>query len=176
MRRGILLAVLALGASGLAAPGAFATSPDVMHGGCYFDAAPAAVFTTDNSYVGVIGDESVTTTGGSTPAPIGATVTCWIQVNGVAAPGTMHSYGDIAGEPGVQHGQDPVTFTAQPGDYVGMCWSVAFADHTTLDVCSADGSPQVPPQAVVDVVNGVLQTVHDVVCGGADLCLPYAER
>ncbi|MDQ1745759.1 MAG: hypothetical protein QOD07_22 [Frankiaceae bacterium] len=172
MRRGILLAVLALGTSGLAVPGAFATSPDVMHGGCYFDTVPA----TADSYVGVIGDQSATTTGGSPPAPIGATVTCWIQVNGFAAPGTTHSYGDVAGEPGVQHGQDPVAFTAQPGDYVGLCWSVAFADHTTADDCSVDASPQFPPQPVVDVVNSVVQTVHDVLCGGAHLCLPYAER
>ena len=112
----MLLAALGLGASMLGAPTAHAGNPDVFRGDCFYDTIEGPPNTGDAAYVGVIGDRSITTTGDFPPTPIGATVTCWIEINGAVAPGTTHSYGDIAGIPGVQAGADLVTLSAVPGD------------------------------------------------------------
>ena len=132
MRR-ILATVIALGLSALVVPAAHASDPDRILGGCFFDAnSPAG----SDAYTGVIGDKSVTLTGDWPPAPIGATVTCWIEVNGVEAPGTRHTYGDLS-QP-VQYGVDALTFTADPAAWIIECETVAFADGTTLSGCPVE--------------------------------------
>jgi hypothetical protein len=162
---GIALAALSV------VPAAHASDPDVIHGGCSFDAAET---TPDNVNAGVMSDFSVTTTGDTPPLPIGATVTCWIAVNGVAAPGTTHSYGDVDGIAGVQAGMDPVTFVAGPDDFVAQCQSVTFADGTTWMAspggCPADASPQVPPQVVPDTIDAAASVVSGAVCDDVTLC------
>ena len=129
MRR-ILATVIVLGLSAVVAPAAHASDPDRILGGCFFDtySPPDA-----DSYTGVIGDKSVTLTGDWPPAPIGATVSCWIDVNGVEAPGTRHTYGDSSLS--VQYGADPVAFTSGPEDWITLCTTVAFADGTTESGC-----------------------------------------
>jgi hypothetical protein len=135
MRRTLASLVVALATTATAAaalPAAAADSTDVVHGGCFFDTEQQLDQQTN---VGIIGDRSVTTTGDAVPAPIGATVTCWIEVNGVPVPGSTHSYGDLAGVAGVQAGADPLTFTATDFDVVKECQTVAFADGTSTTGC-----------------------------------------
>lgn len=147
MRR-VLVAAIALGVAGLVAPAAHAAGSDVLHGGCFYDTdSPPTVPPSDPStYTGVIGDHSRTTTGDSPPRPIGATVTCWIEINHVVAPGTTHTYGDVAGVAGVQAGADPLTFTASYADWVTLCHTVAFADGTSESACEGPVTIQVPPE------------------------------
>lgn len=159
MKRAFLAVAAAavLAAGGLVVAPAGATSSDVMHGGCYFDTSPRY---TGDTMVGVIGDASVTTTGDSPPAPIGATVTCWIQVNGTPAPGTRHSYGDAGGVPGIQAGSDPLVFDATKTDDVALCTSVVFADgFTDGNLCPPIDTIQIPPQTVVDHVEQVCDLI-----------------
>lgn len=145
MRR-VLLASIALGAGVLFAPAAHASNPDVFRGDCFYDTIEGPPNTGDQAYEGVIGDRSITTTGDSPPTPIGATVTCWIEINGGVAPGTTHSYGDIAGIPGVQAGADVVTLSAFPGDSWALCHRVDFADATTQSECESPIEIQLPPE------------------------------
>ena len=157
-----LLACLAVGASVLVAPAAHAAVPNVLHGGCFVDTDGHPLVTGDTQ-VGVIGDLSVTTTGDLPPMPIGATVTCSIEVNGVVVPAATHSYGDSR-VPGIQGGTDPVTYTASPFDTVDLCQSVVFADNTTSDECVVLGDNiQIPPQAVIDAVDAIYDALIGVV-------------
>jgi hypothetical protein len=143
-----------------------------MRGGCRYEYTNGVV--AGDTWVGVQIERSVTTTGDSPATPIGATVTCWIQVNGVTAPGTTHSYGDVAGVTGVQAGVTPISFTAAPAEIVSPCESVAFADGTTtLPLCFALGDTiELVPQIVKDTINQVIdgwclvcpETVDQVVC------------
>src|SRR6476469_2660331 len=114
------------------AGGAGAAGSDVIHGGCFFDTNSQAT-ATNGSYVGVIGDRSVTTTGDTPPALIGATVTCTITVN--SAPAVSESYGDV-GVAGVQAGSNQISFTAADDDVVALCTHVDFADGTSSDNCN----------------------------------------
>ena len=127
--------VLTLVAATLTGPAVHAASTDVIHGGCTFVSATSDA-ATGGANVGVIGDLSVTTTGDPTPAPIGAVVTCWITVNGVTAPGTTNSYGDVPGLDGVQAGAHPISYIAGPTDEIALCTSVVFADDSTTSSCS----------------------------------------
>jgi len=166
----VMLTVSALAAGMLlVVPAARAGTPDVVYGGCYFstDSQPTV---TGDVQTGVIGDASVTASGDSTPQPIGATVTCWIEVNGVTEPGTTHSYGDLGGIRGVQAGADPLSFAAYGSDMVEVCESVTFADGTTQAACPVSapsedtcagpvgggGSFQFPPQQTEDLLNVLL--------------------
>ena len=59
-----------------------------------------------------------------TGAPTAAVISCRIEVNGVVAPDTTHSYSGF----GVQAGIDPLTYTANAGDQVNECERDQFAD------------------------------------------------
>ena len=163
MKRAVL-AGLAVGVSVFAALPADAAASNVMRGGCFLNTQGHPLVTGDTQ-VGVIGDESVTTTGDSPAVPIGATVTCSLKVNGVLVPGTTHSYSDSP-VTGIQVGTDPVTYTAGPFDALSLCESVVFADNTAWDeICYALGDTiQLPPQVVIDT----LQAIYDVIFGVVD--------
>jgi len=167
----ILIAGLALGVSVLVAPAAHAANPDVFHGDCFYDVVEHPPATGDDLYTGVIGDRSRTTTGDFPPAPIGAIVTCWIEINGVVAPGTTHSYGDIAGIPGVQAGADPISVTAVAGDWWMLCHRVDFADGTTQSECESPVNIQIPPECplgtcdLIGTINRLfIKVIDPVVC------------
>jgi len=152
-----LLAVLALGAAVLAAPAAHADDSDFMYGDCSFDSASQSLMTT-GTYSGWIGVRSVTTTGYANPRLIGATVTCWIEVNGVVAAGTTHSYGDLPGVPGVQAGMDPATYTTTDAlDNVQVCESVAYADSTFRSHCIYNDL-QMPSHRQQEYINQIVTT------------------
>ena len=138
--------------------GAGAASSDQIHGGCFFDTNAQAT-ATNGSYVGVLGDRSVTTTGATPPAPIGATVTCTITVNGAGV--VSKSYGDVGGVKGFQAGADQISFSAQDTDTVGLCTDVAFADGTSTSSCAGALSFQIPPQEVIDALDSVFNTLDD---------------
>jgi len=143
-------------------PASHASSPDAIRGGCAFWATNVV----GDSHAGLMYESSVTTTGDPVPQPIGATVTCWITVNGIEAAGTRHTYGDVTDARGVQAGTDPVSFTARPGDFVDECQLVVFADNTTTGPdCPADVGVGFPPQALLDLVNAVENPVLDAACG-----------
>ena len=129
------LTVLVLGVTCPVGPAAYASNADVIHGGC-FDEAVSNPALTGDSYLGAIADYSMTTTGDTPPAPIGATITCWLEVNGVVAPGTTRTYSDVGGVSGVQAGSDPIAFVANPEDSVSVCTSVGFDDGQTTSFCA----------------------------------------
>jgi len=167
----IVLTTVAVAATMLVTPVAHADNGDVMHGGCFIDST-AVPPPYGSAYAGVIGDQSVSTTG-EPPAPIGATVTCWLEVNGVDVTGTRHTYGD--GTSAVQSGTDPVTYTAGPNDTVALCESDDFADGTSAINCFALGDDiQVPPQFVLDLTQYLLGNYLDPVLCKVDDCPPYA--
>lgn len=154
------MAGLGLVATMAVTPHAVAVTSDVIHGGCFYESDQNGLSTGLPS-VGVIGDFSVTTTGDSPPAPMGATVTCWLDVNGVPAPGTTHTYGDLAAP--VQAGTDPVSYQAGPQDQVDMCQAVTFADGTGTNECFVATGDTLPPLVVIDIANSVLDTAFGVV-------------
>jgi hypothetical protein len=159
MRR-ILLGVLALGTTTLVAPAAHAASPDIVHGGCTYNYAGNATSLSTpppGELYGYIGDLSATTTSSGTP--IAATVTCWIDVNGVEAPGTRFGYAGT----GVQAGVNPITFTARNTDQIDICNSVLFGDNTTTDAtCFAIDSIEIPPQVVWDALGTAFVVADEV--------------
>lgn len=166
----LVSAMAAVGATLIVTPAAHATSSDVIRGGC--DYTYNAVV--GDTWVGVQTEHSVTTTGAPSLTPIGATVTCWVEVFGVVAPGTTHSYGDVAGVTGVQAGAAPISFTAPALDTISNCVAVDFADGTTTDAtCFPQGDTvEVPPQFVKDTINEILdgwcvvcpETLDQVAC------------
>jgi len=162
MRRVVIgaLALSALAPLPLAAHGA---SPDVMHGGCGFEVHRMQTVTGD-AWVGALVERSVTTTGDAAPTPIGATVTCWLTSNNELIPGTKHSYGDLAGVPGVQAGVAPVSITLTEAESIGSCEVVDFADGTSSSFCYQWDFILLPPQTVLDTGNGAIGAADSVVC------------
>jgi hypothetical protein len=159
MRR-LLIAALALGTSALVVPSAHASSPDYIWGGCTYNTDYQS--NDGHTFVGRVGTVSVTTTGDGVQVPIGATVTCWIEVNGVVAPGTTHSFGDLPGVTGVQIGAVPTSFTV-PDEFatIGICQSVTFADSTTQSVCYVPNL-QFPEQRYIDLLNQIFDVVDGI--------------
>jgi hypothetical protein len=173
----MLLAGTGLALSVLAGPPAHANSSDVVNGGCKYSTTYGVPTAAGDMWSGVQAEQSTTTTGDATRQPIGATVTCWIEVDGVPAPGTTHSYGDVAGMTGTQAGASPVSVDDHGSDNVSACQSVAFADGTTTwTTCFIWGDVvQLPPQVVIDTVDAVVATVDAVVCpqlGGCSASAP----
>jgi hypothetical protein len=157
---GAAIAAIATVATG---PAATAASGDAINGGCFFNTVGGASVDGNNvgdpnQQNGVIGDVSVTQDGSG--APTGATVSCQIQVNGVAAPGTTFSYSGF----GAQAGADPVSYTAPLGDAVILCQRVVYADGTDtgwdclgVDHCFVVGGCFPPAvQTLLDLVNGIV--------------------
>jgi hypothetical protein len=135
---------------------ASADQGDTLKGGCSFDTNEQAQVTNGQNQ-GVIADLSVSQE--ASGGPSGATVQCWIDVNGVEAPGTRIS----ASGNGVQANSAQITFAASETDAVSECEQVTFddgstwvgADGTNPD-CPAATQTQIPPQVVIDTINSVL--------------------
>lgn len=143
-----------------------------MRGGCTWD-SDSRPGTPSGENLGVIADRSVTTDANG--RPLAATVTCWLAVNGVEAPGTRFGYAGT----GVQAGANPITFYASNTDEVDLCYSVLFADNTTTgDWCFAVLTIQIPPQAVWDLLDAVFAAVNDAEgCNAShDECSPVCPR
>jgi len=164
MRRLILTAlILVAGAS--VEPVTHAASAGSIRGGCGYHAEP----TTGDSWSGAIYDVSATFD--STGMPESAVVTCWLTVNGVEAPGTRHSYGDLGGVRGVQAGAHSFAYNAGPEDEIGFCIAVAWADGSTDSECPAVQLIEIPPAAVWDVYETLAAAGRDASCDGSiDTC------
>jgi hypothetical protein len=161
-RRTALITLVALTATvpvALVGPAASAATTNTVRGGCFDRWA-----STNAVRVGVIGDVSVTTTSGQPPAPIGATVTCWIDLNGSPMPGTTHSYGDL-GPAGLQAGADTVSVDVGSDDVLSLCQSVAFADGSSTSSCEAETVTDIPPDWILEKVWELL-TWGGGPCGG----------
>jgi hypothetical protein len=167
----ILVAAIALGMSVLVAPVANASSADSIYGGCFYDNVSNAGPDGDQ-YVGVIGDLSVTTDGSG--APTAATVTCWIEVNGVEAPNTRFSYSGS----GAQAGTDQTSFTALSTDTVRECQWVSYADGTTSSEpdCPEPIDVVVPPPGTVDTVFRTIGPVLGLVLCADEPCAYVCPR
>jgi len=151
-----------IGLSWTTVPTAHADESDFMYGDCGFDSLELTI--TTGTHSGWISDRSVTTTGYANPRLIGATVTCWIEVNGAVAPGTTHSYGDLPGVPGVQIGEDAASFTTTDLlDNVQVCESVAYADGTTRSHCIYNDL-QMPSHRQQEYIDHAFRTTDAVYC------------
>jgi hypothetical protein len=158
--KGVIVGAASLAIVGAVSPAASANAAgDTIHGGCHFDTNEQQNVTNGQNE-GVIGDASATTD----PAglPTGATVTCYIRVNGVAQDQTKFSYSGT----GVQAGANQIVFTATDTDSVTLCEDVTYADSTTEpEVCPAATQQQIPPQQVIDLINGIFaSTIDPIVC------------
>jgi hypothetical protein len=159
--KGMIVGASVLAILGAVSPAASATSSlgDNIKGGCFFNTDENAVATNGQNQ-GVIGDLSATTD--ATGAPTGATVTCVIEVNGIKQTATQHSYSGT----GVQAGSDPIVFTADSNATVLLCQDVTYADGSTeTEICPAATSQDLPPQAVIDEINFIFDTVNGVLSG-----------
>jgi hypothetical protein len=149
-----LVAVAAAVETILAAPAVHADA-DAIDGGCFVmvvDLNSVTNFATS----GLLADVSMTRDGNGAPIP--ATVTCWIQVNGVEAAGTRFT----SGGPGVQAGAEQVSFVLDETDAVTVCERVAYADGAATTTCTPSPSElDVPPQLLPDVIHEVFATVLD---------------
>jgi len=147
----VLLAVLALGAAAAiepVTPASAAFGSDSHTGGCFYNTVGNDTVTGDRN-VGEIGDLSVTTDAAG--AATFATVSCWIVVNDVEAPGTRIT---TSGN-GVQAAASLISFAASDGDIVAMCEQYAYADGTTERVCGGLPEQPFPPEWVLYVINAV---------------------
>jgi hypothetical protein len=173
----ILLGALAIGLLGVSAPQAMASGNYSYAGGCTFSANNQDTVTQPDTYVGVLGARVVSTTT-TPPGPAAATVTCELKVNGNTADSLV-----VSGS-GVEVGAKPTTYVAATGDVVSLCTTVEYAaDATATDTsCGNSINVQVPPQQVIDLLDGVFTTLSDleialidpIVCPilGGDLVLP----
>ncbi|MDQ1686431.1 MAG: hypothetical protein QOC82_3168 [Frankiaceae bacterium] len=139
-------------------PSAHANGSDTLRGGCYYDTVDKPVGDT-TEYDGVVGDYSVTTD--SDGLPIGATVTCWLEVNGIEAPGTRFDYsGD-----GVQFGSHPASYHAEVDDQVDECRTIAYADGTTDPAtCFIATTVKIPPECECSILELVLAALDSAAC------------
>jgi hypothetical protein len=161
-----LVAAIALGMGAFVAPAAHADGSNVIHGGCNFRTVQNVNNFSDAEYDGIIGDLSVTND--ATGAPIGATVTCWLEVNDVEAPGTRFSYTGF----GVQVGSDQISYVADDGDWISECRAVTYADGTTEPTeCRGLTVTQIPPECplgtcdLVGTVNRLfISTIDPAAC------------
>jgi len=165
------LALAALAVSMSVAPSAHADGSDVIHGGCDFGTVHNSATGED---VGTISDRSVTTD--ASGAPIGATVTCWIEVDQAEAPGTRFSYSGT----GVQAGANPISFVAGDG-WVRVCQAVTYADGSTEPTSCPDPTViQIPPQICegCSLIDILLRALDDVLIDDVDpaLCPVLAQH
>ena len=162
-----LAGAFALGmVAGSAPPATASPAGDTIYGGCSFDTEEQAIVTGGQN-VGVIADTSVTTDAAN--RPIGATVECYIEVNGIKQPSTDL----LASGNGVQANAKQISFPAYDYDTIWVVQCVTYADGSTdpcMGPCACE--VQIPPQQVIDLLNKVtgpvnaawIQYVDPVVC------------
>jgi hypothetical protein len=160
------LGVLAATAMSLVTPLASASADqgDTLKGGCGFDTNQHAVITNGQNqgkiYVLAASQEASGT-------PSTATVSCWIDVNGVAQAGTTLT----VTANGVIAGQADITFASVTGDTITECQQVTFADGSTWTAKDGNvgvdcpAATEITTQPVVDVLNAVFDALNGVLIG-----------
>lgn len=154
-----LLGATILALATLAVPRAEA-SGHVIHGGCFMLAFSTDPVLDNPPETGLIGDVSVTTD--STSNPIGATVYCKLQVNGVDTAFPASSFGSPVGS-GVQIGAGETFFAALAEDSAAICQRVLYDDGTDTGFhCRSVTQAGVPPRVVPDLLDStVFQPILD---------------
>jgi hypothetical protein len=148
---------------GLPMTAANADTADTVHGGCFFNTDSQQTVTQDQNQ-GVIGVDAVMTTPAGTP-DTGAEIDCKIQVNLADAPGTEI---DVKANPaGVISGQQQIIFDDQGGTLPSaLCENdIDGNGGSTGWVCTPSTEIQIPPQAVLDLLNTLINTAVDAVNG-----------
>jgi hypothetical protein len=156
MRRA-LVGVVALGAIAGSAPAASGAPGDTIGGGCGY--GPLIYLAGSSSPLeSVIYDESYTRNAGGTP--IAATAHCWIDVNG-SHRGDSDLY---ASGLGAQEGNKPYVVNATQYDVVQVCEAVQFGTDTywTDEGCRGVTTLQAPPQAIIDLINSIMDTINNL--------------
>jgi len=145
---------------GLPMTSASADAGDTIHGGCSFN-TDSNQTATQGQNTGVIEATAISLTSANTP-DAGASVHCKIQVNGVDAPGTQLDV--AANAAGIEQGQAQISFDDQGGTLPSaLCEKDDWGDgDTTGWVCQASIEIQIPPQAVIDLINTVFDTINGV--------------
>ena len=128
---------------------------DTLTGGCGFNTDENQVATNGQNegviYVAALSQD------GSPQTPSGATVSCWIEVNGAQATPTLTTHGTGAIVNAAQ-----ISFTAVDGDQITECQQVTFDDGSPW-VGPGGGNPDCPAATTVTfpppVVQGLIDTV-----------------
>jgi hypothetical protein len=144
----IMVAALAVGALALNAPVAMADDPVYD---CGFDSNQQETVTGQN-YEGVIYGYIAHGDG---------TLRCYITVNG----------GDVGADVEVQApgaGAERISFAANDTDAVNICWEVT-TSHGTETGCAESTHTQIPPQAVIDLLILIAETVDGALVPVFDL-------
>ena len=135
---------------------------DTLTGGCGFNSGENQV-ATNGQNEGVI-YVAAASQDGSPAAPSGATVSCWIDVNGVQATPTLTTHGTGAIANAAQ-----ISYSAVTGDQVTECQQVTFDDGSpwvgpdgTNPDCPAATSVDFPPPAVQGAIDTVIATINTV--------------
>ncbi len=147
MFKKLLIASLAAGALALNAPVALADDPAYD---CGFDSNHQASVTGQN-YEGVI--YGYVAHAGDNPS-----IRCYITVNGNEVGAEVTASGANAGANAAR-----VSFAASDTDAVAICWDVTTSHGTTSD-CAESTHIQIPPQAVLDALNSVLEQIDPTIC------------
>jgi len=169
----LALTVTALGSIAAVASPANAVGNNTTLGGCRFNIDSVAAVT-GSSWVGYVSDASATHD--PSGLPIGATVSCKLQADGVDIPGTTFSYLGY----GEQAGADPVSFDIDEFAIVGECQRTVYADGSDTGwfcLPTATTLP-LPPPGVVTAIDFVTGVVNDVFVWDVDprLCPALAAH
>src|SRR4029077_6182139 len=116
---------------------ASADQGDTLRGGCGFNTTQQQALTNGQNQ-GVI--YRAATSHEASGLPSTATVSCWIDVNGVEMAGariTVTGNGAIAG-------QQQISFTSTAGDTINECQQVTFADGSTWPAPDGNGGVDCP--------------------------------
>ncbi len=146
MFKKILTAALAAGALALNAPVALADDPVYD---CNFNSVQQETATGQN-YEGVAWGYATHPGGGT------VSIRCYITVNGSEVASTPTGTGT-----GAAFTQGRVTFAATDSDNV-LLWAEVTTDHGTTNHPYETTHTQIPPQAVLDVLDSVFDTIADV--------------
>jgi len=132
---------------------------DTIVGGCFFVAIESSDITNATTQ-GIVGEVSATT--GPTNRPTGATVHCWMDLNGADQPDT---HVDATGT-GVQIGvPKQISLIAVVGDSISLCQSVIYDDFSTEPTtCQAATTATLPPPAIDDAADVVTSVLDPFLC------------
>jgi hypothetical protein len=156
----ITLAATAVAMLALGAPMAHAA---VVRSGCGFDSLATAQDATggQNTYNGAAYGYAVFDDQGT------HTLRCYIQVNGVEAASSIPNSGTgFVGTAG------PVTFFAEDGALVEECTEI---DGVTIS-CGESTNTQIPPQEVIDALDGVFTILDGVLTTVDGILLPIEQE
>jgi hypothetical protein len=137
----VTLAATFVGAMAPIAP-AGADQGDTLRGSCGFDTNEQATVTSGQNR-GVIYVAAVSQEAAGTPST--ATVTCWVDVNGVEQPGTRLS----STANGVIAGSTEISFSSVVSDTVVECQQVVFADGSTWTAQDGNVGVDCPPASSI---------------------------